>query len=443
MKTCIPKLLVPSILLSLALSASEGGDCGKQAHKDRSAGKGLSFDSGDYLTGSWGGYREKLVERGIDIELSYTAEPEWNPVGGERQSATYLHNIGISGLFDLEKLAGIPGTTFLIQGSQRSGKSLTEEAIGNAISVQQLFGGGQTYRLVEMRVTNELFEDQLELAYGRLSATSDFMTSPFYCDFVTNGICGQPTAPFFNMSNGISAYPVAVWGAMAKAKPTSESYLMAGIYDGDAAGADRGTDFRFGDDGVLLISEIGLRPEAGFLSLPGRYSMGAYYHTGDFSDVATDVNGGNLFITGAPPRQDSNQSGVYCVLEQMVHRHGDHPSQGLNVFATFVVSPDLEKSEMPFFLNGGLVYDGLFAARPHDHTALGFYTTWFSSDLRDAQRAAGLEGQTAETGIELNHQFQFTPYFYLRPDVQYIVRPNGLSSIDNALVVGCEVGLTF
>ena len=437
--TALPRPLPLALLLSLGVlpPALACDDCPKKSDGT------TAFDSGDYLTGDWGGYREKLHDQGVDISATYTAEPEWNPVGGESQSASYVHNIGLNALFDLETLMGIPNTTFLIQGSQRSGNSLTEEAIGNAISVQQLYGGGQTYRLVEMRISNDFYDDRLHFSYGRLSTTNDFMASQFYCQFVTNGICGQPTAPFFNMSNGLSAYPVAVWGAMTQVQTTKHSYVKAGVYDGDATGDDHGADFSLGDDGVLLIGEMGLRPEEGLLSLPARYSVGAFYHTGDFSDVARDINGNNLFLSGLPAQQDSNQEGFYTIIEQMLYREQEGSTQGLNGFFTFVISPDTEKSTMPYFINGGLIYEGLFPERSSDKTALGFYTTWFSDDLRDAQEAAGLEGQTAETGIELNLQFQFTPYFYLRPDIQYIITPNGLSSIDNALVLGCEIGVTF
>jgi carbohydrate-selective porin OprB len=47
--------------------------------------------------------------------------------------------------------------------------------------VQQIYGGGQTYRLVEMQMYHSLFEDTLNLTYGRLSATDDFLPSPLYC----------------------------------------------------------------------------------------------------------------------------------------------------------------------------------------------------------------------------------------------------------------------
>ncbi|MGE9290670.1 MAG: carbohydrate porin [Puniceicoccales bacterium] len=434
------KLLTGLILASLG-ATSTYADCNNCPD---SKTKGAdTFNPDNYLTGGWGGTRADLVEKGIELDLTYTAEPEWNPVGGEKQSATYVHNIGLSALFDFEKLIGLPNTTFLIQGSQRSGNSLTEEAIGNAISVQQLYGGGQTYRLVEMRISNDFYDDRLHFSYGRLSTTNDFMTSPYYCQFVTNGFCGQPTSPFFNMNDGLSAYPIAVWGAMTELKPTDQSYLKAGIYEGDATDDNHGVDFDLGDNGVFLITELGLRPEEGLFGLPARYSVGAYYHTGDFSDVATDVNGNNLFVTGLPAREDSDQQGYYTIIEQGLYRESSESDQGLTGIFTFVLSPDLDKSDMPYFMNAGLVYKGLLEDRPHDQTAFGFYTTWFSKDKRDAQEAAGLEGQDSETGIELNHQFQFTPYFYLRPDVQYIINPNGLASIDNALVLGCEIGLTF
>jgi porin len=94
-------------------------------------------------------------------------------------------------------------------------------------------------------------------------------------------------------------------------------------------------------------------------------------------------------------------------------------------------------------LDGGLIYEGLFSSRPADKTALGFYSGWFGSSLRNAQRAAGLASQTNETDIEFNHQVQIKPWMYLRPNIQYVIRPNGVPTIRNALVLGIEAGITF
>ena len=402
------------------------------------------FNSRDYLFGDWFGLRQRLYESGIELNASYTTEPAWNPVGGERESGTYLHNFGLSALFDLEQLLGIVDTTFFASGSQRSGDSLAEEAIGSAISAQQIFGGGQTHRLVELRMRHRLFHERLDLSYGRLSTTNDFMTSPFYCQFVTNGICGQPTSPFFNMPNGLTAYPAATWGAVAKLQTKSKKlYSMFGVYDGGPVNDEHGTDFEFGDNGVLMVGEIGYRPEEGLFGLPARYSLGAFYHTGDFSEVATDVNGGNLLASGGIPREVSGQDGYYVIVEQMLYRENGETHGGLNSFFTFVVSPREEKSPRPYFFNTGCIYEGPFPGRPEDKAALGMYGAWFSSDLRDAQRNAGKRAQSSETAGEVNYQVQLNPYSYIRPNVQYIADPNGLSEIDDALVVGVEFGITF
>src|ERR1700731_4593275 len=375
------------------------------------------FDCEHYATGDWFGLRNTLYDYGIEITGSYVTEPAGNPVGGLEHGFTYLHNFGFGVLFDLEKIVCIPDTTFLVTVSQRSGRGLTQDSIGNAISVQQIFGGGQTYRLVQMRIDQKLFEGQLTLSYGRLTTTADFFSSPFYFQFVNNGICGQPTAPFFNMPNGITAYPAGYWAALAQFQTTKETYAKFGVYDGDVASGDdrHGANFGFGDNGVLLLTEVGYKPAEGLLSMPCRYSFGAYYHTGDFPDVAQDAAMRNLFISGRPGRLHSGQEGFYLLFEQMFHRNPGRPETGLNGFVTFVVSPDEDKSPMPYYLNGGLIYEGLIPCRPNDKTSLGMYAAWFSSSMREAQRAAGLASQTNETDIEFNHQVQLNPYLYVRP----------------------------
>jgi porin len=403
------------------------------------------FDWERNLTGDWFGLRNSLYDYGIEINGSYVNEPAGNPAGGLRHDFTYLHNFDISLLLHFDKLVGIQNTTLLVTSSMRAGRGLTQEAIGNAISVQQIFGGGQTERLVQVRMEHHLFEERFSLSYGRITATSDFLTSPFYCAFVNNGICGQPPAPFFNMTDGITAYPAATWGAVAEVKMPKEIYVKAGVYDGDPNnGYDlHGMNFGFGSNGVLLMGEIGWKPQQGLLSMPGRFSLGAYYHTGRFQDVAEDPLKGNRFLSGLPGREHRGQHGFYVLIEQMLHENPDRPKTGLNGFLTVVISPDEDKSTMPYFVNAGLVYEGLVPGRPKDKTALGMYSAWFSSTLRGAQRAAGLPRQTNETDIELNHQVQITPWLYLRPNIQYVINPNGMAQIRDAFVIGFETGVTF
>jgi porin len=404
------------------------------------------YDFQHNVTGDWFGLRNWLSDQGIEISGGYALEYLGNPVGGKNQGSTYVHNILLQTDLNLEKLIGLPKSAFRARFSQRSGDSLTNDHVGNTFSVQQLYGGGQTYRLVEMQVYHSLFDDRLNLTYGRLAATDDFLTSPLYCQFVNNAFCGQPPTPFFNMPDGITAYPGATWGVRGRYTFPFESYAMVGVYDGDPEQEgrnDHGTNFSFGDNGVLVLTEIGYTPQEGLLDLPGHYKLGGFYHSGNFRNVAKDVNGNNRFATGLAGNQFSGNSGFYILLDQMMYREKAEADEGLYGFGVFVLSPDQQENTFPYFYSLGLVYQGLLDFRPQDKTALGVTTGWFSDKLGDAQHDAGLERQTAETVVELNHQIQLTPAIYVRPDIQYVIRPSGRRDIDNALVVGFEAGVTF
>jgi porin len=410
------------------------------------------YDFRHNITGDWFGWRNRLSDEGIDITGGYATEFLGNPVGGRQQGQTYVHNILVQGDADLEKLIGLPDSAFRVRFSQRSGDSLSKQKIGNAFSVQQLYGGGQTYRLVEMQMYHSLFDDTLNLTYGRLSATDDFLTSPLYCQFVSNAICGQPAAPFFNMPSGITAYPGATWGARARYTFPFETYWMVGVYDGDPDkgdpllgehGNEHGTDFSFGGNGVLVLTEAGYTPHEGLLGLPGHYKVGGYYHSGDFHDVSRDVNGNNRFATGLPGRSFSGNSGYYTLLDQMLYREKPEADQGLYSLFVFILAPDQRHNQFPCFMSAGLIYQGLLDFRPDDKTTLGVANGWFSDKIGNAEHGAGQRKQSAETVLELNHQIQITPAVYVRPDLQYVIKPNGYSNIDNALVLGFEAGITF
>ena len=51
--------------------------------------------------------------------------------------------------------------------------------------------------------------------------------------------------------------------------------------------------------------------------------------------------------------------------------------------------------------------------------------------------------QSAETTIELNYRALLTPWFSLMPNVQYVIRPNAVTTIPDALVLGLQLKLTF
>jgi porin len=113
-----------------------------------------AFPARDFLTGSWGGARDSLKKAGISVGLNYTTETMANVSGGEKLGGTYADNIAIEFRFDLDRLVGVSGTTFLVKMSQRDGDSVSKRFIapsqgGNTFPVQELYGG-QTFKLVNV-----------------------------------------------------------------------------------------------------------------------------------------------------------------------------------------------------------------------------------------------------------------------------------------------------
>ena len=54
-----------------------------------------------------------------------------------------------------------------------------------------------------------------------------------------------------------------------------------------------------------------------------------------------------------------------------------------------------------------------------------------------------LPGQTREVVLEWTYAIAVAPWLTVQPDVQYVIRPDGRSSIPNALVVGVQIAVQF
>ena len=68
---------------------------------------------------------------------------------------------------------------------------------------------------------------------------------------------------------------------------------------------------------------------------------------------------------------------------------------------------------------------------------------------RKAQRQAQeldptVRVQDYEMAVELTYRLYFKDRsLFVQPDLQYIIQPGGTGDLDNALVLGCQVGINF
>jgi porin len=177
--------------------------------------------------------------------------------------------------------------------------------------------------------------------------------------------------------------------------------------------------------------------------LVGNYRIGGWYDNADFTDFES-------VGYGTPPATKRGNWGLYTLADQVLVSFGDRSSNsGLGICGSFLYSPDDSVSQMPYFFTAGIVARGFFASRPRDAAGFGVVYGHFSGDLRQAQEREQLFDPTVgvqdyETVLEWTYRFYFckTAVFF-QPDMQYVIRPGGTGKIDDALVIGCQVGVNF
>ena len=79
----------------------------------------------EHLLGDWYGTRTWLEDRGIVPTLTFVTDSLGNPSGGTDQGFTTANNVGLDLDFDLEKLCGFEGGSFLVSMSYRFGGNLS------------------------------------------------------------------------------------------------------------------------------------------------------------------------------------------------------------------------------------------------------------------------------------------------------------------------------
>src|SRR5262249_891259 len=98
------------------------------------------------------------------------------------------------------------------------------------------------------------------------------------------------------------------------------------------------------------------------------------------------------------------------------------------------IAPKSRVNTMPYFFGAGLSYQGLIPGRGNDTASIGFIYGTFSRYIPET---------TAERVIEANYQITLKRWLSITPDLQYIIRPNGSSAIQNAFVLGTQIAVNF
>lgn len=391
----------------------------------------------DNLTGSWGGARDRLMERGVALSMAYFGQLAANPVGGMREGGVSWRGDTAVGLFaDLDRLAGLNRTYFTVTGDWKAGTaSLTNTYVGNQLPVQLDNGDdSSTARLVNLAVGHDLFDDRAEIVVGRVVTGEEFATLRLPCTSLNQGICSIPIAAAQSIS--FPTFPSAVWGGHFKLKPHTTWSAQIGsylVYPNFRDPSDHGVNFGAPQGaGALSLAQIMYLvggAGTGHHTLPGRYILGAYGDSEQVTDMRSQTP---VYGTG----------GVYALGEQMLFAASPGSDVGLSAWLALSWAPP-NRNPVSNMAAGGLSYQGVLPSRPWD--GLAFIAAWtgYSQDLRSGQRQRGEPLQHGEVLLEINYRLSLARSFWIQPDIQGIIQPKGRSDIPDALVVGFAVGVVL
>jgi porin len=259
----------------------------------------------------------------------------------------------------------------------------------------------------------------------------------------------------------------SAWGGYIKLKPWDWYYVQSGLY---VAIPDASTPSNHGlffagvqppeRNGLFWLIETGFTPKIGESKLLGRYAAGfIYWGVENTSFFGETYDERVLFywqvdqqLYREPSRQEQSSPVVSSdgkssvggkeVKEIAKPSKSKLSEQGLYFFSLINFAPKYN-NPLPFYFHTGLVYRGLLLGRDQDQVGVAFAYGNYSYYKQIADERRGRTAQIYEAVLEFDYRIQLNKWFYAQPLLQYIIRPNGTGLVENATVLGFQLGAIF
>jgi len=421
---------------------------------------------GQHATGEWFGLRATLEDRGIKAIGKWKGTFYGVVDGGLQQRGAFDEQLVFKLVVDLEKLAGLSGLSLTGAVRWRDGDDVNQYVGASPAFSPTNTQVGKQWRLMPVFATwksGDLFgpDNLLTISGGWTNPYFSFIQQPASSLFVNNAI--QQTKGFAN-----SGFPWSgsynTWGGHLRLQPVSWHYAQAGLYlaiPGALATGNHGLSFEgarpASRNGLYFIGETGVTPKLGDAKLPGKYAFGGiYFGLDNRSFFGTPYEGRYAFYWQAdqmiyrepapeqtPVYGKSPSKGVLKEVKSVTEPPAPTLSeQGLYFFSFLNYAPKYN-NRMPFYFHTGLVYKGPIPGRDKDQAGIAFGYGNYSYYKQIADRQAGRPTQSYEAVLEFDYRVQMSDFVYVQPYAQYLIRPNGTGLIENATVLGFEMGVDF
>lgn len=367
--------------------------------------------------------------------LTYDGAAIGNLDGGVSRSSTYVGNLHLRSLLDLQRAAGWTGTHAYVDALWIHGGQ-PDAFVGDAMGVNDL-AAPPNLQLEEAWIEHNLARADVSLLAGLYDVNSEFDRTQSGGLFLNSSF---GIGPEFSQTgvDGPSIFPRTALGARVAYKPAAGVVLRAAVLDGVPLirSGGRLRAFQAGD-GRLYVAELALldrpgarrAPDARFrigrnAMLPmyaGKLAVGVWHYTTTFDRLV-------------PAGSRTTQHGATCyyaVADRTV-AHDPHDSdRSLSLFAQLGVG-DPDVARFGRYLGAGAVLAGPFASRRQDELGLAIAVARNGRPYRQQQTPHPTTA--TERSIELSYLAQTTDWLAVQPDLQYVVHPDTGPAVRNALV---------
>jgi porin len=356
----------------------------------------------------WYGLRAKVENAGVTFAGAYTADYSKNFQGGvSTASDAFRSLLDLRLNFDMRSLLNIYDGTLSVDYQNQNGQNGSDRLTGDQQGFDNIDADGRS-EVAELWYQQLFLEERLRIKVGKVDANSEFAAPASGAGFLNSSFAYSPT--IFLMPT----YPDPAMSVNVFYNPTPNYYVQAGVYDGSgAAGVATGDygpkKFFNGPGDYFFIGETGVRWAPRNQTLPGRFSVGGWYNTGNIPRF----DGGN----------DDGTGGFYALAEQTLwHQKYYIPTDpvGITAFLQYGYA-DPAVSPVEHHVGGGLLWTGPLPIYKRENDALGVGFTY--AYLSNAP-AAGF-AKRYEMTIEAYYGIQVTSYLIIKPDLQYILNPGG------------------
>lgn len=378
-----------------------------------------------YMLGSFNGQRAALKDAGYDFSVGYTGEAAGvlDSDKTSKGSTKYADQTALNANLDLNKILGWKDTEAQVTITYRSGQNLTgsSDALKGQLSqVQEVYGRGQTWRLTNLWIKKQFFDQKLDVKIGRFGQAGEFNGA--HCDFQNLALCGGQIGNW--AGDQWYNWPVSQWAIRAKYNFEPNLYMQVGVFEHNNENLRRSKGFNLstdGSNGAIIPVELVWQPKLSQNNLPGEYRLGYSYSTVDRSTQNTKVERKQI---------------VWVSMKQKLMDHLGDANRGLTLSASASFfnndknnPDDRQISDMQ---NIAFSYTGLFDAREKDEIAVGV-----------GRIHRKLPGYDNEYNAEIYYGIHATNWLTVRPNVQYIHHVGALKDGNNAWVGGLKFMTVF